>query len=136
MSTKNITQKTTNSVMGYIDSFTNEQIKQDSLELVRILKTITGCDPKIWGKSIIGFGEYHYTYASGREGDWMIIGLAPKKDRITLYFADYFSGYEELLQDIGVHKKDKSCIHFNSVKDMNMFALKKLLEAAFQAKNS
>ncbi|MEJ2757339.1 MAG: DUF1801 domain-containing protein [Anaerolineales bacterium] len=90
----------------------------------------TGETPQMWGDSIIGFGSYHYTYASGREGDWMLTGFSPRKQNLTLYIMDGFEEYEDLLKDLGKFKTGKSCLYINKLADVDTNVLKKLVKAS------
>ena len=79
------TRENNKSVLEFIASIDDEQKKKDSLKLLDIMKEITGSEPKMWGDSIVGFGNYHYKYASGREGDWFLTGFSPRKQNMTVY---------------------------------------------------
>jgi len=81
----------------------------------------------MWGESIVGFGSYHYKYASGREGDWPLVGFSPRKQNLTLYIMSGFDKYEEILENLGKFKTGKSCLYINKLKDVNMRSLKELL---------
>ena len=83
--------------------------------------------PKMWGASIVGFGEYHYKYASGREGEWMRIGFSPRKQNLTLYIIDGFEKYDELMAKLGKYKTGKSCLYIKRLADVDEKVLKKLI---------
>ena len=74
----------------------------------------------MWGDSIVGFGSYHYRYASGREGDWPLTGLSPAKRHLTLYIMPGFDDYQELLAKLGKHRTGKSCLYVNRLQDVDM----------------
>lgn len=126
---KNKTQITEVKVEDFIESFANtEQKKQDSFELIKLMKKATGFEPKMWGPSIIGFGSYHYKYDSGHEGDASLLGFSPRKAAISLYVYTGLEKHEYLLTNLGKFKKGKACIYVNKLKDINIDELKKLME--------
>ena len=130
---QNKTQPTEVNVIDFIHSFANTGQKiKDSLELIEIMKEVTGFEPKMWGPSIIGFGEYHYKYASGHEGNAPLLGFSPRKSAISLYV---FSGADEhqyLLENLGKFKMGKSCIYINKLADINIEELKTLMKETIQ----
>jgi hypothetical protein len=91
------------------------------------MKKITKEEPKMWGPSIIGFGSYHYKYASGREGDFFLTGFSPRKQSLTLYIISGFKRYDELMKKLGKHKTVKSCLYINKLEDVNLKVLKQLI---------
>lgn len=116
-------------VVNFIESFANsEQKKEDSFELLKLLKETTGFEPKMWGPSIIGFGSYHYKYASGHEGDAPIIGFSPRKTALSLYVYSPCSENDKLLKDLGKFKMGKACIYSKKLDDLNIEVLKKLVK--------
>ena len=82
----------------------------------------------MWGDSIVGFGNYHYKYKSGREGDWFLTGFSPRKQNLTLYIMAGFSGYDNLLKDLGKYKTGKSCLYINKLEDVNLDVLRELVK--------
>lgn len=125
---KNKTGETQEDVFNFIADFSNnEQKRKDSLDLVEFMKKVTGFEPRMWGPSIIGFGHYHYKYASGHEGDAPLVGFSPRKAAISLYV---FTGLEEhnhLLEGLGKFKKGKACIYVNKLSDIDEAVLEKLI---------
>lgn len=125
---KNKTGETQEDVFNFIEDFSNnEQKRKDSLDLVEFMKKVTGFEPRMWGPSIIGFGHYHYKYASGHEGDAPLVGFSPRKAAISLYV---FTGLEEhnhLLEGLGKFKKGKACIYVNKLSDIDEAVLEKLI---------
>ena len=101
--------------------------RRDCQELVEIMRRVTGEEPKMWGPSIVGFGSYHYRYASGREGDWMAVGFSPRKRDLTLYIMAGFSRYGELLERLGKHKHGKSCLYVQRLDDVDREVLEELV---------
>ena len=125
---KNKTTETDNSVTEFINNFENEVKRKDSFRLIEIIKSITGYEPKMWGPSIIGFGSYHYKYASGREGDSPLAGFSPRKDSLVLYIATEFEKREELLSQLGKHKSSKSCVYTKKLDDIDITVLEKMIK--------
>lgn len=125
---KNKTRETDANVEAFIESFANtEQKKQDSFELIKLMQNITGFEPKMWGPSIIGFGRYHYKYASGHEGDAPLVGFSPRKSAISLYVFTGKEDHEYLLDNLGKFRKGKACIYINKLADINQAALENLI---------
>lgn len=117
-----------NSVTGFIESVENEKKKADAYQLLDIFEEVTGYDAKMWGPSIIGFGSYHYKYASGREGDAPLVGFSPRKAKISLYLDYESEEREELLENFGKHTKSKACIYVNKLADIDGNVLKDLIK--------
>jgi hypothetical protein len=92
------------------------------------MKEVTGEEPKMWGDSIVGFGAYHYKYASGREGDWFLAGFSPRQQNLTLYIMAGFDNYEALLNQLGKFKTGKSCLYVNKIADVNPDVLQELVK--------
>src|SRR5262245_26944710 len=125
---KTKTAPTRVSVTAYIDALDNETRRADAKVLVKLLKTITGWKPAMWGPSIIGFGAYHYTYDSGHSGSICAIGFSPRKASLVIYVAD-FPGKEALLKQLGKHKGGlKQCLYINKLADVDMPVLAKILK--------
>ncbi|WP_299397610.1 DUF1801 domain-containing protein [uncultured Gelidibacter sp.] len=126
---KNKTEYTSESVVEFIEAFANtEQKKKDSFELIRLMTDLSGFEPKMWGPSIIGFGNYHYTYASGHEGDAPIIGFSPRKSAISLYVYTGLEAHAYLLENLGKFKKGKACIYIKKLSDIHQDQLKQLIK--------
>jgi len=98
--------------------------------LVRIMASATGSKPKMWGSSIVGFGSYHYRYASGREGDWFTTGFSPRKQNLTLYVMGGLSGYASLLKKLGKHSTGKGCLYVKRLEDIHLPTLTKLIQVS------
>lgn len=120
-------KETNNSVNEFIESVESEKKKADAYRLVEIFEEVTGYKAKMWGPSIIGFGSYHYKYASGREGDAPLAGFSPRKAKISLYLAYESEKREELLARFGKHTKSKACIYVNKLADIDLDVLKELI---------
>jgi hypothetical protein len=116
------------SVKTFIDSIEDEQKRKDCRVLSRIMKSVTGASPKMWGDSVVGFGDYHYKYASGREADWMLVGFSPRKQTLTVYIMTGFKGYDGLLKKLGKHKVSKSCLYVKKLEDVDETVLTDIIK--------
>ena len=116
-----------NSVIEFIERVDHEKKKADAYQLLEIFEEVTGYEGKMWGPSIIGFGSYHYKYASGREGDAPLVGFSPRKAKISLYLAYESEEREKLLESFGKHTKSKACIYVNKLADIDTDVLKDLI---------
>jgi len=125
------TKKNDTSVDNFLSAVENEQRRKDSLHVKEIMEEITGCPPIMWGPSIVGFGSYHYVYASGREGDWMATGFSPRKNALTLYIMTGFDHYDELMSKLGSFKTGKSCLYVKSLSDIDETVLRELIQRSF-----
>jgi len=121
------TKATDASVQEYLASVENDVRREDTREVVEIMEAITGCPATMWGDSIIGFDTYHYKYASGRQGDWMISGVAPRKSALTIYIMPGFSKYPDLMEKLGKYKAGSSCLYLKRLDDVNSDVLKELI---------
>jgi hypothetical protein len=116
------------SVVDFLESVAHEKKKQDSYQILEMMQKITGEKPIMWGGSIIGFGSYHFKYASGREGDWFLTGFSPRKQNLTLYIMSGFAEYDELLSRLGKYKTGKSCLYVNKIEDVDTQVLMQLVK--------
>ncbi len=115
-------------VEAFLNSLTDERKRRDAFAILDIMKKATKAEPKMWGNSIIGFGNYHYKYESGREGDWFVTGFSPRKQNLTLYIMPGFERYNELLKKLGKHKTGKSCLYINTLDDVDLPTLRELVK--------
>jgi hypothetical protein len=115
-------------VEEFLAAVEDEKKRQDSFTILNLMKEVTGKEPQMWGSSIIGFGRYHYKYASGREGEWFLTGFAPRKQNLTLYIMSGFGRYEALLGGLGKFKTGKSCLYVKKIEDIDLPTLKKLVK--------
>lgn len=122
------TKQTDNSVIEFIEAVDSPKKREDAYQLLDIFKETAGFEAKMWGPSIIGFGSYHYKYASGHEGDAPLVGFSPRKAKISLYFAPGETKREELLKEFGKHTNGKACVYINKVADIDVEVLKKLIQ--------
>lgn len=116
------------SVKRFLNALGNEKRKQDAYVLLDLLQELSGKPAVLWGDSIVGFGSYHYKYATGREGDWPITGFSPRKQNLSIYVMLGFSRYQALMDKLGKYKTGKSCLYVNKLEDIDMAILKKLLK--------
>jgi len=121
------TKKNEASVEGFLKSVENKKRREDSFVVLDLMKEVTGEEAVMWGPSIVGFGDYHYKYASGREGNWMKVGFSPRKKNMTLYIMDGFGSYNSLLQNLGKYSTGKSCLYINKLEDVDQQVLKELV---------
>lgn len=117
------TKKTEASVADFLDAIPDAARRADCRALAKIMQKATGKKPKMWGASIVGFGDYHYKYESGREGDFFEIGFASRKQDLTLYFMAGVAQYGALRKKLGKHKTGKGCLYIKSLGDVDVVAL-------------
>jgi hypothetical protein len=130
---KTKTTYTGQDVTEFINTFVdNEQKRLDSFQLITLLQQWTGEAAKMWGPSIIGFGNYHYQYASGHEGDAPILSFSPRKNALTFYVYSDTEKSRLLLSVLGKYKKSKACIYVNKLSDININALKGICEESLR----
>jgi hypothetical protein len=122
------TQKTDASVEDFLNAVSNERRRKDSFVVLELMREVTGEEPAMWGSSIVGFGSYRYTYASGRSGEWPIVGFSPRKQNLALYIMPGFERFDTLLKKLGKHKTGKSCLYINKLADVDMEVLRDLVE--------
>ena len=128
------TKKNDADVNEFINSFADtEQKRKDSFELLKLMRDFTGFEPKMWGPSIIGFGQYHYkSERSSQEGDWPLVGFSPRKAAISLYVYTGAPEHEHLLENLGKFKKGAACIYVKKLSDINLDVLKKLMKTTIE----
>jgi len=122
------TKQTGESVRDFLDKVSDEERRADCLAIAKIMEDITGEKPKMWGPSIVGFGTYHYKYASGREGDWLITGFSPRKKDLTLYMMMGFEKHADLMKQLGKHSVGKSCLYIKRLSQIDVPTLRKLIQ--------
>ena len=120
------TKATETGFAAFIDAVADEKQRADAYKIVEMMERLSGHPPKMWGPSIIGFGSYHYKYASGHEGDMARIGFSPRKSNIVLYITDGFANYAELMTKLGKHKLGKSCLYIKRLSDVDEVVLEQL----------
>lgn len=130
MGKENKTKVTEIQVSDFINSFVDDkQKREDSLQLIESMKKWSGFEPKMWGPTIIGFGSYHYKYASGHEGDCLLIGFSPRKKAFSLYVYTPQQNNTELLNKLGKFKMGKACIYINKLLDIDLDVLEVLCKS-------
>ena len=127
--TQNKTVQTNASVEGFIASIAHPKRQQDAGVLVDLFAKSTGFAPKMWGNSIVGFGQYHYRYATGREGDFLATGFSPRKSNLSIYIMPGYGDFSDILKNLGKHKLGKSCLYVNKLSDIDLDILAQLIAA-------
>ena len=115
-------------VDAFIDAVEDPRKREDSRAIAAMMAEATGAPARMWGSSIVGFGSYHYRYASGREGDFMETGFSPRKRALTLYIMAGFSEYGELLAKLGKHTTGRSCLYIKRLADVDQDVLREMVE--------
>lgn len=128
------TKKNDASVEDFLHSVEDEKKRKDAFAILEMMKTITGEEPKMWGTSIVGFGSYHYKYASGQEGDWMQIGFSPRKQALTLYLMSGLEKHRDQLEKLGKYKTGKGCLYIKKLADVDWEVLKDMVRQSFSEK--
>ncbi|MEX2499989.1 MAG: DUF1801 domain-containing protein [Wenzhouxiangellaceae bacterium] len=128
------TQPNDASVDAFLEGVEGEDPRKaaDCRALIEIMQRATGEAPRMWGKSMVGFGSYHYRYESGREGDWFLVGFSPRKREMTLYIMAGFSRYDELMKQLGKHRTGKSCLYIKRLDDIDIDVLEQLVAASVE----
>lgn len=127
------TKKNDASVTEFLDAVPDEKKRKDCYAVLDMMKKVTRKEPKMWGGSIVGFGEYRYKYETGREGDWFLVGFSPRKQNLTLYVMSGFERFDELMSKLGKHKTGKSCLYINSLDDVDTKVLRELIAESVKA---
>ena len=109
------TQPSTDSVADFIDTIADPRRQREARQLVALLSDASGEPPTMWGKDIVGFGSYHYRYASGREGDWMLTGFSPRKAKLSIYLMDGVERHADELAKMGPYTNGVSCLYVKSL---------------------
>jgi hypothetical protein len=124
------TKQTEASVESFLNGVADGQRRADAWQLLEIMKEITGLPPKMWGPTMVGFGEYHYRYASGHEGNTFLTGFSPRKDALTLYFmAGLQERFGEEIQKLGKVKASKGCLYIKKLADVDLVVLREMIRA-------
>lgn len=126
------TQPTDASVEDFLNSIHDEKKRQDSFTILELMREVTQTEPKLWGASLVGFGRYHYRYASGHAGDSFLTGFSPRKQNLTLYIMAGFDQYAELLAKLGKYKTGKACLYIKKIEDVDLEVLKELIERSVE----
>jgi hypothetical protein len=121
------------SVTEFLNGIEDEEKRADSFEILKLMKQVTKEEPKMWGSSIIGFGNVHYKYDSGREGDWFLTGFSPRNQNLTLYVIGSFKPHVDLLNKLGKHKTGVGCLYIKKLQDVDIKVLKELIKQSVKA---
>ena len=125
---KLVNSETDKNVDEFIEAISNTRRKEDSKELLSMMKQITGKEPRIWGVSIVGFGKYSYQRKNGDEFEWFNVGFSPGKAHLTVYVMYDINEEQQLLSELGNHKTGKGCLYINKLADIDLDILKKLIQ--------
>ena len=124
------TRPTGASVTAFIGAVDDAARRRDCREIMRMMRAATGKRPRMWGPSMVGYGSYHYRYASGREGDWFLAGFSPRKRDLTVYVIPDLRSHEDLLERLGPHRRGVCCLYLKRLDDIDRDVLRELLERA------
>jgi hypothetical protein len=124
------------SVDKFLQGIKDEKNRADCYKIMEMMQKATKSRAKMWGTSIVGFGDYHYVYASGREGDWFITGFSPRKQNLTLYMMGGFDQFPDLMVQLGKYSTGKGCLYIKKLEDVDTKVLQKLLTKSVKAAKS
>ena len=127
MAAENKTKATRQSVDAFINSIEDKDKRADAKKVAAIMQKVTGSKAAMWGSSIVGYGQYHYKYDSGREGDLMLVGFSPRKQALTIYIIAGFRQFESLMEKLGKFKSGKSCLYIKRLSDIDEKVLEQLI---------
>jgi len=128
----NLTQESDASVDDFLASVDHAGRVADCRLVMNIMGEVTGLPPKMWGDSLIGFGRYHYRYDSGREGDFFVVGISPRKANLVCYIMPGFKAFPELMGQLGTYKTGVSCLYLGRLKNVNLDVLRTLIEGSVE----
>lgn len=126
------TKPTAVAVDDFIDAVEPARRREDARTVCAMMERMTGEPPRMWGPSIIGFGEYHYKYDSGHEGDMCRMGFSPRKSAMTIYLVPGFERHRALMERLGKHRTGKSCLYINKLSDVDMEVLEALMRESLE----
>jgi len=121
------TKPTSVSVKKFLDGVEHDKRRADALIVNKMMARITGLKGKMWGESIIGFGKYHYKYASGHEGDWFLTGFSPRKASLVLYIMPGYGEFNAIMARLGKCKTGRACLYINKLEDVDLKVLEELI---------
>lgn len=134
---QNKTRPSDASVEAFLETVVDPVRRGDCRTLLTLMREVTGEQPRMWGPSIVGFGSYHYRYASGREGDWLLTGFSPRKRDLTVYLMSGVDPVSELLEGLGKHKTGKGCLYLKRLSDIDLDVLREVVtESVARTKRS
>lgn len=129
---ENKTKPTKADVEKFLENIDDPVKKEDSYKILEIMKEVIGEEPVMWGDTIIGFGKYHYKYASGREGEWALTGFSPRKQSLTLYLNYGFEKKKDIMEKLGKYKTGKACLYIKRLEDVDLNVLRNLVNIAVE----
>jgi hypothetical protein len=129
---ENKTQPTNSSVTAFINGIEDKERRAGARKISAMMRKVTGARPKMWGSSIVGFGQYHYKYASGREGDFILTGFSARKQALTIYVMTGFEGVDSIMSKLGKYKTGKSCLYIKRLSDVDQKLLQRLISRSVQ----
>ena len=129
---ENKTKSTKANVTEFINSIDDKQMRADARKVAAMMRRATGKRAKMWGSSIVGYGTYHYRYASGREGDFIITGFSPRKQALTVYIMPGFSPFDKLMAKLGKYKTGKSCLYIKRLSDVDEDVLERRIDGSVE----
>jgi len=124
------TQKNDASIEDFLQNVEHQTRRENSFEILELMRDITGEQGSMWGNSIVGFGDFSYTNSTRKEYKWFKTGFSPRKQSLTIYIMDGFEGYEDILSRLGKHKTGKSCMYINKLADVDREVLQELIIAS------
>ena len=128
------TKPTGEDVENFLNGVDDEKRRRSCFTLLELMREITHTEPKLWSGNMVGFGDYHYKYASGRQGDTFLVGFAPRKENLVLYVLTDSQQQAPLLDKLGKYKTGKGCLYIKSVDDIHLPTLRSLIEQSVQHK--
>jgi hypothetical protein len=128
------TKPTGEDIDQFLNGIEDEMKRQDCFTLMELMREITRTEPKLWASSMVGFGDHHYKYASGHEGDTFIVGFSPRKQNLTLYILSDFEQQDKLLGQLGKYKTGKGCLYIKRLEDVHLPTLRNLIQQSFEHK--
>ena len=123
-------------VEAFLASVASEKRREDCRAVMAIMQQITGEPPVMWGPSIIGYGRYHYTYKTGREGDFLATGFSPRKASLSIYIMPGYADFGDIMGRLGKHKTGRSCLYVNKLADIDESVLRELIRAGLRDLNT
>jgi hypothetical protein len=124
------TRKNAASIHKFLENVEHPTRRQNSFEILEMMREITGDQGSMWGDSIVGFGDFSYTNTTNKEFKWFKTGFSPRKQSLTLYIMDGFDSYDEILSRLGKYKTGKSCLYINKLADVDLDVLRELIDAS------
>ena len=128
-----VTRENDGDVHAFLAQVENEERRRDCRAVMELMQAVTGEPPRLWGDSMIGFGRYHYVYASGREGDWFLTGVSPRKRNLSIHIMTGFEDHGDLMERLGKHRTGKSCLYLNRLSDVDVEVLEELVRRSVEA---